>query len=295
MTTNNESDEYNEIVQRHKKEMEEFENQFKSQIESANANLKKKLRQRYTKEKNALEERHYEELMPFKLDKLLNESYSNLNEEVAEIAVSKEDLAKQKKREKNKKKSASKIKKAEMMRKQVEEELEKDGGMTERQRELQVILNQLTPLELSVHEIQADGHCLYRAISHQIQYYNNEGNEFDYMKLRQLAAKYMREHKEDFIYFIDMENGDVMDDARYEEYCKKVENSSEWGGQVELRAIVNVLQRPIRIFQNGQLIVMGEEFLKEDNMLSISYHRNYYSLGEHYNSVIKKPQLEEQF
>jgi OTU domain-containing protein 6 len=187
------------------------------------------------------------------------------------------------------------MKKAEMMRKQVEEELREDGGMTERQRELQLILNQLAPLELTLYEIQADGHCLYRAISHQMQFHNNEWNEFDYMKLRQLAAKYMREHKEDFIYFIDTENGDVMDDARYEEYCKKVENSSEWGGQVELRAIANALQRPIRIFQNGQLIVMGEEFSKEDNMLSISYHRNYYSLGEHYNSVIKKQQLEEQF
>ena len=62
----------------------------------------------------------------------------------------------------------------------------------------------------------------------------------------------------------------------------------EWGSQVELKAIVSVFKFQIKIFtSDSQPIIMGDEY-KENGTLNLSFHRKFYSLGEHYNSVIKK-------
>jgi hypothetical protein len=48
-----------------------------------------------------------------------------------------------------------------------------------------------------------------------------------------------------------------------------------------------VLNMCIRIFtSDSPIIVMGEEY-KDNGILNLSYHRHFYSLGEHYNSIIK--------
>lgn len=40
-------------------------------------------------------------------------------------------------------------------------------------------------------------------------------------------------------------------EERYEERCKQVENSAEWGGQLELGALAGALQRRITVFSVG--------------------------------------------
>lgn len=49
-------------------------------------------------------------------------------------------------------------------------------------------------------------------------------------------------------------------EARFEEYCNRVENSADWGGQLELRALAQALQRSITVYSVGMPpVVMGSE------------------------------------
>jgi len=92
----------------------------------------------------------------------------------------------------------------------------------------------------------------------------------------------LRAHADDFSPFLGLEAGS----PEFLEYCAKVESvaGAEWGGQVELRALAACLERQIHVYDStAPLLVMGEEFTGPP--LKVTYHRHYYSLGEHYNSV----------
>lgn len=73
---------------------------------------------------------------------------------------------------------------------------------------------------------------------------------------------------------------------KYREYCDKVANTNDWGGQLELQALSAALKVPISIFTaDSSTLEMGEEY-KPIPPLKLSYHRHAYSLGAHYNSVV---------
>lgn len=72
----------------------------------------------------------------------------------------------------------------------------------------------------------------------------------------------------------------------FEEYCDRVIHTSDWGGQLELRALACALETPIQVFSaESDVIAMGEEFLDNSEPLQLTYHLHYYTLGEHFNSV----------
>ena len=103
----------------------------------------------------------------------------------------------------------------------------------------------------------------------------------------------------------------------YKKYCDDIENTSAWGGQLELKALVQLLQRPITIYSaTAPDVLMGEEYGDPSESLLLSlvflllniqtyirnkdlpdiiirYHKHYYALGEHYNSVVPKTESEE--
>ena len=91
-----------------------------------------------------------------------------------------------------------------------------------------------------------------------------------------------------------------------------MEDSSgvEWGGQLEIRAISDILHIPVYIYDaNAPVLKMGEEYLYTNNtgssnsdsssdssdiakrVINLTFHRHYYSLGEHYNSAVAMPGL----
>ena len=65
---------------------------------------------------------------------------------------------------------------------------------------------------------------------------------------------------------------------------------AEWGGQLEIRALCGALRVRINIFEaNMPVVGMGEESCSlagDEAALNISFHRHFYALGEHYNSVV---------
>ncbi len=77
--------------------------------------------------------------------------------------------------------------------------------------------------------------------------------------------------------------------VEYEAYCESVESQSAgvWGGQLEISAISDSLQTAIWIYDaNSAVIKMGDQYaLGDKNIIKLVYHRHYYALGEHYNSV----------
>ena len=81
----------------------------------------------------------------------------------------------------------------------------------------------------------------------------------------------------------------------FDQYVERVRGSSDWGGHVELRALSEGLKRCIIVYSaNQSVLVLGEDQKNNDNVIRLSYHLHYYSLGEHYNQVIQKSAIIEE-
>ncbi|VDO21660.1 unnamed protein product [Haemonchus placei] len=137
---------------------------------------------------------------------------------------------------------------------------------------------------LDIVDIPPDGDCLYNAVANQLSRIKG----FEQVCHLRRAAKYIREHKDDFIPFL--ESDDPLDEFEFEKYCHGVENESKdggvWGGEPELNALSQSLERSIEVcnFAGFQYLIFGEQFNKTKPLI-IVYHRHAYQLGAHYNST----------
>ena len=156
------------------------------------------------------------------------------------------------------------------------------------------ILQVLKMKMLALHDIPSNGDCLFAAVCHQ----TNIGEGGDTLgedrvsKLRKHTAKQIRQEKSEYQPFLtNPKTGEMLTDAEFEEYCNKMAETKAWGGQIELRAISQILGVQIEVIQaEGTPVVIGEgEMNKNMKRLILTYHRHYLGLGEHYNST--KPLL----
>jgi len=190
------------------------------------------------------------------------------------------------------KKAKSKRKKDRKLAKQAEREQLKDqinssSAPSARDIENERMNEMLTAESLKVKEIESDGHCLYRAVADQLRSISvphaTWSSDINFVELRKLTADYMRANADSFAPFVGTEGSS----AEYEEYCRKVESELDavWGGQLEINAMCSSLRLPIWIYEVGKPVLkMGEEY-DSGHHLKITYHRHYYALGEHYNTV----------
>lgn len=156
----------------------------------------------------------------------------------------------------------------------------------------------LEPLGFTIIEIKPDGHCLYRAVENQLAVQSGGSSPYTYQELRQMVAAYMRQHVTDFLPFFLSENmadGESEDSLteRFENYCKEIESTAAWGGQLELGALTHCLKKHIKIFSGSfPEVEMGKEYTagtvssSSSSSIMLSYHRHAFGLGEHYNSVV---------
>lgn len=146
----------------------------------------------------------------------------------------------------------------------------------------------LTQSGFRILEIAADGHCLFSAIACQLQ------DAKDHWELRKMAAKYLRDHRSDFEYFIDYEAAGVEESSnRFEGYCSRIESTGLWGGQIELEALSRTLDISITVLQaQGPELKFNASQEEEGDKQEIylSYHRFAFSLGEHYNALLPADQ-----
>lgn len=162
-----------------------------------------------------------------------------------------------------------------------QEEINKTGP---RVVELNTIKKILAKRDLIIHPIASDGNCLYNAIRNQLKV---TGRFTDDIKtLRNKTADYILQNKDSLIFYMtNADTGDCLNDAEFEKYCDDLRNTAAWGGQIEISALSQILEAPIEVIQaTGPPTLQGEDKFKGPNLV-ITYHRNMYSLGEHYNGT----------
>lgn len=232
-----------------------------------------------------MKEKHEEELQAFdKLhaEKTDDEDHYVVNESLPQGLIEDKsvvsDSMKQSKAQKRRDKAAKKV--AERDARVAEEQA--DMGESAKITEEKSLNDKLAPLGLRVHDIKADGHCLYRALDHQLN--GSMDNSESYKILRRTAADYLRDKKEDFLPFFVDESGNEPDEA-YSIHCDNVENTAEWGGELELRALSQALSKTI-IVHSVDLpdTILGDQ-PESLNPLRVCFMRHAYGLGDHYSSV----------
>ncbi|GAB4829683.1 OVARIAN TUMOR DOMAIN-containing deubiquitinating enzyme 5, variant 2 [Ancistrocladus abbreviatus] len=175
---------------------------------------------------------------------------------------------------------------------------EQSNIISDRKIENETLEEKLKPLGLTINEVKPDGHCLYRAVEDQLAVLSGGTSPYTFQKLREMVAVYMREHSSDLLPFFLSENmvegeSDSLLAERFENYCREVESTAAWGGQLELGALTHCLRKHILIYSGSfPDVEMGKEYKSNDgsgssnHSIMLSYHRHAFGLGEHYNSVV---------
>lgn len=170
-------------------------------------------------------------------------------------------------------------------RKEQEQMVAQAAAVNSRQVELEAIQKRVAHLGLSVHEIEADGHCLFRAVAHQLRSNGDPDASADptyFARLRRIAGQYMLDNRDGFQPFMPVDT-----DGEFATYCQRLMHSADWGGELEVRALSEALRMPIHVMSaNAPPVCMGDEF--GGRPLLVSFHQHYYSLGAHYNSLVLK-------
>jgi len=298
------------------KELEEEKERERSQLApTAGAAAKKKFESRWKTKMEEVARRQETELWEAKMSETVDDEEEQ-DQQVSSEQVKKEEEKKkeEQRKQKNAKKKQKKNDKLNQARQQAEQEFLDEGGITQREVEIQRIKQYLDPTQ-SIHDVDADGHCLYRSLAHQLNINlekatnpftkelmskaqnclseknkrelksmsNNSG--FTYLHLRSLIASQLRKNPDNYFPFV-MDVCETMD-----QYADLVDGSSEWGGQVELQAFLDLCneQYVLKIAQDNGIVTMGSSKNSQcpsESTLMVSYHKRYYALGEHYNSVV---------
>ena len=69
---------------------------------------------------------------------------------------------------------------------------------------------------------------LFAAIAHQLQDSSTPS------QLRKISSEYMEANQDDFLPFLGTDDGEMMDEQQFREYCHKIKNTSLWGGSHEV-------------------------------------------------------------
>lgn len=150
--------------------------------------------------------------------------------------------------------------------------------------ELNKIKQKLKSLNLQLKDVRSDGNCMYYAICDQLSKKLSLAKTCE--DLRELTCNYMLKNQHEFQpYLCSEQDGEPMNDEQYEDYCKKIRETLVWGGQLELKAISDVLKVKIKIIQADSNDVIIGEAGDDDELLVITYHRHMFGSGEHYNST----------
>ncbi|XP_074644147.1 deubiquitinase OTUD6B-like isoform X1 [Tubulanus polymorphus] len=276
-----------DLLQKQRKEKKELQaiiQKIKHSVPKGDKKKKKESQAEVARLEAELDEKHEKELKCFtssKIVKDLSEGLAELGTENGECKL--EEKKKVSKAQKRRDKKAAKEKETEDNIKQAEI----DNLLGARNLEAVQLVTILSGRNLMIHEIPSDGNCMYSAVEDQLR---RLGVESSIEILRKQTADYLRANADDFMPFLtNPHTGDPFTQENYEAYCHDVESTTAWGGQLELKALSQVLRHPIEVVQaDGPCIVIGDEHKK--SVLILSYHRHIYGLGEHYNSVVAKPQ-----
>lgn len=287
-----------ELQSKHKKELKQFETDKRIALKKVKGTAGKgkkgkealaKAEQEWDSKFEELTTKHKNEIDALQGDAAVAEESSAAVEQKEETAqepeLSEEEkvkLAKEKALAKKLRKKKNKL----AQEKAREEEIAREmaNAPNPRQMEIDAIMElYLSKLNFKIEEVAADGNCLYRAVAKQMELMDQD---FDYSQIRSMCADELGAKREDYEPFADLSDMKV---DNFDDYVEKVRDSNEWGGHLELRALSHKLNKTIVVYSTEgplEIKVEGQDD-DEENVIRLSFHRNYYALGEHYNSVVK--------
>ncbi|KAM4688742.1 deubiquitinase OTUD6B [Discoglossus pictus] len=272
------------LQQQHRKEKKELQSKIQSMKNSVPKNDKKRRKQLtedIVKLESEMDERHKQELQSLTQKQssqaevaCIDNGVTNLDLE-SDVQVQQPRVSKAQKR--REKKAAQEKERDERI---ALAEIENLSGA--RHLESQKLSCILEERELQIKQIPSDGHCMYKAIEHQLK---ERDNSLTLANLRNKTAEYMQKNIDDFLPFLtNPTTGEMYTHEEFEKYCTDIANTPAWGGQLELRALSHILKIPIEVIQaDSPPIVIGEEYTTKP--ITLVYMRHAYGLGEHYNSV----------
>lgn len=293
-----------EMLSRHRKELSQLQNK-ETELKKAAAKgskaeqkaKKKQVEEEISGLSTKLKERHAEELASLGYIETNGNVKGNIDNLVKAIAgVSVASQSEHSKPSKSLKRREKRAQQEAAREQRIQEE--QQNIVSDRMIENEKLEKKLEPLGLTVNEIKPDGHCLYRAVENQLALLSGGSSPYTYQELREIIAAYMRAHASEFLPFFLSENtveGNTEKSVaeKFENYCKEVESTAAWGGQLELGALSHCLKRHIKIFSGSfPDVEMGKEYQSDGGSglsnptIMLSYHRHAYGLGEHYNSVV---------
>jgi OTU domain-containing protein 3 len=129
--------------------------------------------------------------------------------------------------------------------------------------------NQLAALQLFVRDVGADGNCLFRALSDQL-----EGSQAHHVRIRDEVVTYMAANPDDFAPFAAIEATD------FSSYCSRMRRDGVWGGHLELVAASRCFSVLVIVHQLEAPRLEVHPLLPPRRTIQLSYHN-----GEHYASV----------
>lgn len=261
---------------RHRKERKELQARVQA-LKKGDKKRKREVLDDIVKLELALDQRHSEELEQLRAS---TKSIENVIQQVDQLSINNvpaERVSKAQKR-RNKKAEAEREKEIAII---AQEELNKTGP---RMVEIQTLKAILNSRQLQLHPIASDGDCLYNAVRHQLMVTGQP--LYDTATLRCKTAEYISSNKDSLIFYMtNPSNGDILNDIEFERYCTAIRSTSAWGGQIEIKALSQVLKAPIEVLQaSGPPTIQNEDNFSGPTLI-ITYHRFMYSLGEHYNST----------
>ncbi|GAV65766.1 OTU domain-containing protein [Cephalotus follicularis] len=295
-----------EMLSRHKKEISQLQNkeieQKKAAAKGSKAEQKAKKKQveeDISQQSAKLKEKHAKELASLGYSSSNGNEKSGLDSLVKAIAgVSVTNQPEHSKPSKSAKRREKRAQEEAAREQRIQEE--QSNVISDHMIENDKLEKKLEPLRLTVNEIKPDGHCLYRAVEDQLARLSGGSSPYTYQELRGMVASYMRNHASDFLPFFLSDNmvdgGSINSPAeRFENYCKDIESTVAWGGQLELGALTHCLKKHIMIYSGSfPDVEMGKEYKSDstDATLMLSYHRHAFGLGEHYNSLVPNLAIE---
>jgi OTU domain-containing protein 6 len=156
-----------------------------------------------------------------------------------------------------------------------------------KQQERERMLSYMKERGLQEIEIRADGHCLYSAVADQLSQLNiplgaapGVQPEIPYKSTRSAAAGWIESHPEDFEPFLE---------EPLPEYLRKIRETGEWGGQLELLALAKTYKVEINVLQDFGRVekIEPEGSSATGKKIWLGYYKHGFGLGEHYNSLRK--------
>ncbi|XP_053571166.1 deubiquitinase OTUD6B [Bombina bombina] len=263
-----------------KKDLQAKIQSMKNAVPKNDKKRRKQLTEDITRMESEMEEKHKQELQLLSQNQVKTEDEGIVNgvnslDLGSELPVQQQRISKAQKR--REKKAVLEKERDERI---AEAEIENLSGA--RHLEGQKLAGILGERELQIKQIPSDGHCMYRAIEHQLR---ERDNGFSLANLRSQTADYMQIHVDEFLPFLtNSSTGEMYSQEEFEKYCTDIANTASWGGQLELRALSHVLKTPIEVIQaDSPPIIIGEEYSSKP--ITLIYMRHAYGLGEHYNSV----------